>query len=207
MLFGGAMNSIYARRYGKMSDEDLRKQYDRYSSLGGVTGGMFGAQRMAMQAEIKRRQDLGDFGLPAEAAAGASQAQQAAAAAGGDSSSAQTIGALNKRISDLEAKFEGTPSASAPPPSPVGQIAGGVRGIARAVKSGALGRRGGGLAGVAGGSDIGASNITPDDDSVSIDAPVTFAAPAQQAAGDIYGSNFARMAAVGAAKMITNKKI
>jgi len=200
MLVGG-MNSIYARRYGKMSDEDLRKQYDAYSSLGGLTGGMFGAQRAAMQAEIKRRQDLGDFGLPAEAAAGASQAQQAAAAS--DSSSAQTIGALNKRISDLEAKFEGTPSAA----SPVGPIAGGVRGIARAVKSGALGRRGGGLAGVAGGSDIGASNITPDDDSVSIDAPVTFAAPAQQAAGDIYGSNFARMAAVGAAKMITNKKI
>ena len=201
MLVGG-MNSIYARRYGKMSDEDLRKQYDAYSSLGGLTGGMFGAQRAAMSAEIQRRKDLGDFGLPAEAAAGASQAQQAAAAAGGDSSSAQTIGALNKRISDLEAKFEGTPSAS-----PVGPIAGGVRGIARAVKSGALGRRGGGLAGVAGGSDIGASNITPDDDSVSIDAPVTFAAPAQQAAGDIYGSNFARMAAVGAAKMITNKKI
>jgi len=196
------MNSIYARRYGKMSDEDLRKQYDRYSSLGGITGGMFGAQRAAMSAEIQRRKDLGDFGLPAEAAAGASQAQQAAAVAG-DSSSAQTIGALNKRISDLEAKFEGTPSA----PSAVGAISGGVRGIARAVKSGALGRRGGGLAGVAGGSDIGASNITPDDDSVSIDAPVTFAAPAQQAAGDIYGSNFARMAAVGAAKMITNKKI
>tara|TARA_Y100000401_G_scaffold82684_1_gene68058 strand:+ start:2165 stop:2767 length:603 start_codon:yes stop_codon:yes gene_type:complete len=200
MLFAGGMNSVYARRYGKMSDEDLRKQYDRYSSLGGITGGMFGAQRAAMSAEIQRRKDLGDFGLPAEAAAGASQAQQAAAA--GDSSSAQTIGALNKRISDLEAKFEGTPSAS-----PVGPIAGGVRGIAQAVKSGALGRRGGGLAGVAGGSDIGASNITPDDDSVSIDAPVTFAAPAQQAAGDIYGSNFARMAAVGAAKMITNKKI
>ncbi len=197
MLFAGGMNNIYARRYGKMSDEDLRKQYDAYSALGGVTGGMFGAQRAAMQAEIKRRQDLGDFGLPAEAAAGASQAQQAAAA--GVASSAQTIGALNKRISDLEAKFEGTPSASAPPPSPVGAISGGVRGIARAVKSG--------LAGVAGGSDIGASNITPDDDSVSIDAPVTFAAPAQQAAGDIYGSNFARMAAVGAAKMITNKKI
>ena len=196
MLVGG-MNNMYARRYGKMSDEDLRKQYDAYSSLGGLTGGMFGAQRAAIQAEIKRRQDLGDFGLPAEAAAGASQAQQAAAAS--DSSSAQTIGALNKRISDLEAKFEGTPSAA----SPVGPIAGGVRGIARAVKRGPLG----GLAGVAGGSDIGASNITSDDDSVSIDAPVTFAAPAQQAAGDIYGSNFARMAAVGAAKMITNKKI
>ncbi|MCP4323738.1 MAG: hypothetical protein GY787_18175 [Alteromonadales bacterium] len=61
--------------------------------------------------------------------------------------------------------------------------------------------------GVSGGSEIAASNVTPDDNSVDIEAPVTFSAPAQQAAGDMYGNNFARMAAVGAAKMIKNKKI
>ena len=59
--------------YGRMSDEQLRRQYDAYSRLG---GGMFGGgsffqnQRNAMQAEIQRRQMLGNFGMPQQGSGG-----------------------------------------------------------------------------------------------------------------------------------------
>ncbi len=59
---------IMSRQYSNMSDEQLRRQYDAYSRLGGgIMGGVgsfFGGQRNAMQAEIQRRQMLGDFGMP-----------------------------------------------------------------------------------------------------------------------------------------------
>lgn len=61
--------------------------------------------------------------------------------------------------------------------------------------------------GVPGGSEVAASNVTADNDSVSVEAPTTFAPSAVGAAGDIFGKVFMRDAAMGAAKMIKNKKI
>jgi hypothetical protein len=67
----GMMSGIagmMSNQYGSMSDQDLRRQYDAYSRLGGgIMGGVgsfFGSQRNALQAEIQRRQMLGDFGMP-----------------------------------------------------------------------------------------------------------------------------------------------
>jgi len=65
--FGGqSMASLFSGRYGNMSDEDLRSQYDTYSSMSPMMGnmGIIGQQRNAMQAEIERRQSLGNFGMP-----------------------------------------------------------------------------------------------------------------------------------------------
>ena len=65
---GGMMTSMLSNQYGNMSDQDLRRQYDAYSRLNtGIMGGVgsfFGGQQQAMQAEIQRRQALGNFGLP-----------------------------------------------------------------------------------------------------------------------------------------------
>ena len=72
----GAIGSIVGGggMYGRMSDEQLRRQYDAYSRLGGGimggAGGFFGSQRNAMQAEIQRRQMLGDFGMPQQGSGG-----------------------------------------------------------------------------------------------------------------------------------------
>ena len=63
---GGAMSSMLSNQYGNMSDQDLRRQYDAYSKMNtGIMGGVgsfLGSQQQAMQAEIQRRQMLGDFG-------------------------------------------------------------------------------------------------------------------------------------------------
>jgi len=102
----------------------------------------------------------------------------------------KNIDKLNKRVTSLENEVRGGgggESSNAAVSTVAGSVADSI--------------------GVSGGSEIAASNVTPDDNSVDIEAPVTFSAPAQQAAGDMYGNNFARMAAVGAAKMIKNKKI
>ena len=68
MMSGAGLQTALNTQYGNMSDQDLRRQYDAYSRLGGgIMGGVgsfFGAQRNAMQAEIQRRQALGNFGLP-----------------------------------------------------------------------------------------------------------------------------------------------
>ena len=72
----GAIGSIVGggSMYGRMSDEQLRRQYDAYSRLGGGimggAGGFFGAQRNAMMAEIQRRQTLGNFGMPQQGSGG-----------------------------------------------------------------------------------------------------------------------------------------
>ena len=64
---GGMMSTMLSNQYGNMSDQDLRRQYDAYSRLGGgIMGGVgsfFGTQRSAMEAEIQRRQALGNFGM------------------------------------------------------------------------------------------------------------------------------------------------
>ena len=71
---GGMMSSMLSNQYANMSDQDLRRQYDRYSRLGGgIMGGVgsfFGSQRNAMQAEIQRRQMLGNFGMPQQGSGG-----------------------------------------------------------------------------------------------------------------------------------------
>lgn len=71
----GAASSMYAGAYGNMSDEDLRSQYDTYSSMNPMMGGVFQSQRTAMQAEIERRQTLGSFGMPPEPASTTNQTQ------------------------------------------------------------------------------------------------------------------------------------
>jgi hypothetical protein len=71
---GGMMSTMLSNQYGNMSDQDLRRQYDAYSRMGGgIMGGVgsfFGAQRNAMQAEIQRRQMLGNFGMPQQGSGG-----------------------------------------------------------------------------------------------------------------------------------------
>tara|TARA_Y100000004_G_scaffold131591_1_gene148503 strand:+ start:324 stop:896 length:573 start_codon:yes stop_codon:yes gene_type:complete len=63
---GGMMSSIMSGVYGNMSDQDLRAQYDRYSGLGPAFQSMGNIQGalQGMQAEIARRQALGNFGMP-----------------------------------------------------------------------------------------------------------------------------------------------
>ena len=71
---GGMMSTMLSNQYGNMSDQDLRRQYDAYSRLGGgIMGGVgsfFGTQRSAMEAEIQRRQALGNFGMPQQGSGG-----------------------------------------------------------------------------------------------------------------------------------------
>ena len=71
---GGLMSSMMSGAYGNMSDQDLRAQYDRYSSLGPAFQSMGNIQGslQAMQAEINRRQSLGSFGQPSSGGAGPS---------------------------------------------------------------------------------------------------------------------------------------
>ena len=63
---GGMMSSMMSGAYGNMSDQDLRSQYDRYSALGPAFQSMGNIQGalQGMQAEINRRQSLGNFGMP-----------------------------------------------------------------------------------------------------------------------------------------------
>lgn len=113
-----------------------------------------------------------------KAAPAAAVGSAAPAVSGGGSDMSASIGAIEERISDLE---ERVGKSSAPTSSaPIG---------------------------VPGGSEVAASNVTADNDSVSVEAPTTFASAPQAAAGDIFGKVFMRQAAVGAAKMIKNKKI
>ena len=69
----GGIASMMTGAYGNMSDQDLRAQYDRYSSLGPAFQSMSNIQGslQAMQAEINRRQSLGNFGLPQPSSGGA----------------------------------------------------------------------------------------------------------------------------------------
>jgi len=175
---GGGMRS--GRGLAKLSDEELRTKYDKLSgsALGrGLMGGAGRAILSGYEREIERRQKLGDFGKAAPAQAAVGSA--AAAVGGGDMSA--SLGAIESRLSELETKLGGR-SASATPTSsaPIG---------------------------VPGGSEVAASNVTADNDSVSVEAPTTFAPRAEEAMGDMYGKGFMRQASVGAAKIIKNKKI
>jgi hypothetical protein len=77
-MMGNSMSSLYSGAYGNMSDEDLRSQYDSYSSMNPMMSGAFQDQRTAMQAEIERRQTLGSFGMPPEPASTTNPTQAAA---------------------------------------------------------------------------------------------------------------------------------
>ena len=68
----GGIASMMTGAYGNMSDQDLRAQYDRYSSLGPAFQSMGNIQGSisAMQQEINRRQALGDFGMPQQGSGG-----------------------------------------------------------------------------------------------------------------------------------------
>lgn len=174
-----AAGTALASRLGKMSDEDLRSKYDKlsYNPLAGR--GMNKRMLAAYEKEISRRQSLGDFGKAAPAAAPAAAVGSAApAVSGGGPDMSASLGAIEERISDLEERV-GKPSA----PTSSAPI------------------------GVPGGSEVAASNVTADNDSVSVEAPTTFAPTAQSAASDIFGKVFMRQAAMGAAKIIKNKKI
>lgn len=77
-MMGNSMSSLYSGAYGNMSDEDLRSQYDSYSSMNPMMSGAFQDQRTAMRAEIERRQTLGSFGMPPEPASTTNPTQAAA---------------------------------------------------------------------------------------------------------------------------------
>ena len=90
-----------------------------------------------------------------------------------------SLGAIESRLSELETKL-GSGSGAAPTSSaPIG---------------------------VPGGSEVAASNVTADNDSVSVEAPTTFAPRSEEAMGDMYGKGFMRQASVGAAKIIKTKR-
>ena len=68
----GGIAGMMSGAYGNMSDQDLRAQYDRYSSLGPAFQSMSNIQGSlaAMQQEINRRQSLGNFGMPQQGSGG-----------------------------------------------------------------------------------------------------------------------------------------
>ena len=175
---GGGRRS--GRGLAKLSDEELRTKYDKLSgsALGrGLMGGAGRAILSGYEREIERRQKLGDFGKAAPAQAAA--VGSAAAAVGGGDMSASLKG-IESRLSELETKLGSGGGAAPTSSAPIG---------------------------VPGGSEVAASNVTADNDSVSVEAPTTFAPRAAEAMGDMYGKGFMRQASVGAAKIIKNKKI
>jgi len=175
---GGGRRS--GRGLAKLSDEELRAKYDKISgsALGrGLIGGLGKAVLSGYEREIERRQKLRDFGKAAPAQA-AAVGSAAAAVGGGDMSA--SLGAIESRLSELESKLGSGGSAAPTSSAPIG---------------------------VPGGSEVAASNVTADNDSVSVEAPTTFAPRATEAMGDMYGKGFMRQASVGAAKIIKNKKI
>ena len=104
---------MMSNRYANMSDQDLRRQYDRYSRLGGGimggVGGFFGGQQQAMQAEIQRRQSLGDFGMPQE-----SQAAAAAENAGMQAAQVANTGGAISNVAQSGLLAGGNPYADDP---------------------------------------------------------------------------------------------
>jgi hypothetical protein len=110
---GGMMTSMLSNRYANMSDQDLRRQYDSYSRLGGgIMGGVgsfFGGQQQAMRAEIERRQSLGDFGMPQE-----SQAAAAAENAGMQAAQVANTGGAISNVANSGLLAGGNPYADDP---------------------------------------------------------------------------------------------
>ena len=107
---GGMMSSMLSNQYSNMSDQDLRRQYDAYSRLNtGIMGGagsFFGGQQQAMQAEIQRRQSLGNFGIPQQ-----SQAAAAAENAGMQAAQVANTGGAISNIANSGLLAGGNPYA------------------------------------------------------------------------------------------------
>lgn len=98
---GNSMSNMYSGAYGNMSDQDLRSQYDNYSSMNPMMGQMFQGQRAAMQAEIQRRQTLGNFGMPQQAADTMGQAPVAGSASYQDPNNSSAVG-FNNAPSEMD---------------------------------------------------------------------------------------------------------
>tara|TARA_R100001224_G_C3976407_1_gene134326 strand:- start:7 stop:567 length:561 start_codon:yes stop_codon:yes gene_type:complete len=144
----GAIGSIVSGggMYGRMSDEQLRRQYDAYSQLGGGVFGnnnMFSNQRNAMQAEIQRRQMLGDFGMPQQGSGGG------AGPAGLDPNNTSTTGSFSI---NPNANSSFAQEATGAPGSDMGNFSDGSEGYAV--------NRFGGFAGPTGGGTVPANVAT-----------------------------------------------
>ncbi len=135
---------IMSRQYSNMSDEQLRRQYDAYSRLGGgIMGGVgsfFGGQRNAMQAEIQRRQMLGDFGMP-QATASVSGGPGAAFT---DPNNTTTTGNFSINP-NAGGRFANAVEATGAPGSDMGNFSDGSQGYAVNRFGGFAGATGGGM--------------------------------------------------------------
>ena len=152
--------------YGRMSDEQLRRQYDAYSRLGGGIFGnnnMFSNQRNAMMAEIQRRQTLGNFGMPQQGSGGG------AGAAATDPNNTTTTG--NFSINPNASGGFATQVATGAPGSDTGNFSDGSVGYAV--------NRFGGFAGPTGGGTVPANVATAEN----------FTPEATMAAGQMFGNS------------------
>ena len=163
----GAIGSIVSGggMYGRMSDEQLRRQYDAYSRLGGAFGGnsMFSNQRNAMMAEIQRRQTLGNFGMPQQGSGGG------AGPAATDPNNTTTTG--NFSINPNASGGLATQVATGAPGSDTGNFSDGSVGYAV--------NRFGGFAGPTGGGTVPANVATAEN----------FSPEATMAAGAMFGNS------------------
>ena len=164
----GAIGSIVSggSMYGRMSDEQLRRQYDAYSRIGGgVFGGnsMFSNQRNAMFAEIQRRQALGNFGMPQQGSGGG------AGPAATDPNNTTTTG--NFSINPNASGGLAAQVATGAPGSDIGNFSDGSVGYAV--------NRFGGFAGPTGGGTVPANVATAEN----------FTPEATMAAGQMFGNS------------------
>jgi len=152
--------------YGRMSDEQLRRQYDAYSRIGGGLGGpggFFGAQRNAMMAEIQRRQTLGNFGMPQQGSGGG------AGPSATDPNNTTTTG--NFSINPNASGGLAAQVATGAPGSDMGNFSDGSQGYAV--------NRFGGFAGTTGGGTVPANVATAEN----------FSPEATMAAGAMFGNS------------------
>ena len=150
----------------------------RYDKLSNSPLASRGMNKRTLAAYEKEISRRQSLGDFGKAAPAAAVGSAAPAVSSGGPDMSSSLGAIEERISDLEEKVGKSSAPTSSAPS-----------------------------GVPGGSEVAASNVTADNDSVSVEAPTTFAPSAVGAAGDIFGKVFMRDAAMGAAKMIKNKKI
>ena len=162
----GAALSGSSGMYGRMSDEQLRRQYDAYSRLGGGmmggAGSFFGAQRNSMMAEIQRRQTLGNFGMPQQGSGGG------AGPAATDPNNTTTTGNFSINP-NANASF--AQAATGAPGSDTGNFSDGSVGYAV--------NRFGGFAGPTGGGTVPANVATAEN----------FTPEATMAAGEMFGNS------------------
>ncbi len=150
--------------YGRMSDEQLRRQYDSMSRLGGGIGSFFGSQRNAIFQEIQRRQALGNFGMPQATASVSGGAGPSAT----DPNNTSTTGNFSINP-NANASF--AQAATGAPGSDMGNFSDGSEGYAV--------NRFGGFAGTTGGGTVPANVATAEN----------FSPEATMAAGAMFGNS------------------